>query len=435
MEKIFRKNKTIMSEVIHFFYFIADDEEALNTTWRLAKGRYGVSDSALNHFAEEGPVLSRLATGEGVSLSISVLEHTAILQISLRGAEPQEKLSSLNELREELGDILLDLIGESSFIVQSTEEESSAAKKIIQIKLPGDRKLLVTHSPETGDPRLYTFVTEEPGEAAQFLLQKLAPLDCQTYQINREIDYYTMQHDAFVAQEEELNSEIGRILYRREADLSGLETDVEKTAEIFAMMANYSVLLSNSLRVMRGDLNRLERLVRKGLHQREDDYFMGRHGLRLKQFISTLETSQRNFSRSLDNAKAAIDVMKSRVDLANSRTNLDLQQQLGSLMHQNVAIQEESLIMGIAATMVEFFVVLYYGLGVWKMLAGEEVVHHIPVSLKAGLIVGFSLAVVAGTHKAAKALKEKTFKETLAWSVIILTLVAIMAAVSILYAH
>ena len=91
--------------------------------------------------------------------------------------------------------------------------------------------------------------------------------------------------------------------------------------------------------------------------------------------------------------------------------------------------------MGIAATMVEFFVVLYYGLGVWKMLAGEEVVHHIPVLLKGGLIVVFSLAVVVGTHKVAKAVKNKNIKETLAGGIIILLLIAVMAAVSTFYAH
>ena len=424
-----------MSEVIHFFYFVAEDQEPLDKVWRLAKSRYAATDSTVDHFDDEGPVLSRLAKGEGISLSVSILEHTAILQVCLHGKEQQELCAGLSEFRQELGDILLDLIGEATFRIASKQEVSPPGKKYFQIDLPKERKLLVTHSQEGAAPRLYTFVTEAPQEAEFFLLMKLAPLDCLTYQIKRAIDYYAMQHDAFVAREEELTAKIGKILYRKEADLASLDKDVEKTAEIFALMTNYSGLLGNSLRILRNDLQKLEAFIRKGLHQREDAYFSGRHGARLKEFIAMLEASQRAFFRSLDNVKAAIDVMKSRVDLANSRTNLELQQQLGALMHQNVTIQEESLIMGIAATMVEFFVVLYYGLGVWKMLAGEEVVHHIPVLLKAGLIVGFSLAVVAGTHKAAKAIKEKTFQGTLGWGLVIVSLVVAMVLVSIFYGH
>jgi hypothetical protein len=355
-----------MPEIVHFFYFVADDQEQLNKAWLAAKKRYGLEESSLSNFGGEGPVLSRLAAADSVSLSISILGHTAILQLSLHDTEPWKEMAGLEELRQELGDILLD---------------------------------------------------------------------CLTYQIRSEIDYYAMQHDAFVAQDAELNGRIGKILYRKEMEPAGLELNVEKTAEIFATMANYSVLLSNALRILRANLQHLEMLVRKGLHKRHDPYFTGRHGVRLKEFIGMLETSQYNFARSLDNAKAAIDVMKSRIDLANSRSTLGLQQQLGSLMRQNVIIQEEGLIMGIAATMVEFFVVLYYGLGVWKMLAGEEVVHHIPVLLKGGLIVVFSLAVVVGTHKAAKAIKNKNIKETLAGGIIILLLIAVMAAVSAFYAH
>jgi hypothetical protein len=100
-----------------------------------------------------------------------------------------------------------------------------------------------------------------------------------------------------------------------------------------------------------------------------------------------------------------------------------------------VTIQEEMLVTGIAASMVEFFLVLYYGLGVWKMLAGEEVVHRIPLGLKGGLILLFSLSVVLGTHKTAKALKEKTRKGVLLWGLVIIVLIAVMAGTSVLFAH
>jgi hypothetical protein len=45
--------------------------------------------------------------------------------------------------------------------------------------------------------------------------------------------------------------------------------------------------------------------------------------------------------------------------------------------------------MGMAAAMVEFFLVLHYGLGVWKILEGEEVVHQDII---------LTLAVMRGTR-------------------------------------
>ena len=422
-------------EVIHFFYFLTDDQEPLEKAWQQLVRHYDLHEVGVSHFGE-GPLLSRLAEQDNVSLTLSILEHLAIVELRLRGASCQDHLANLCTVRDRLGDVLLDMVGESSCIVQQEKDVSMLGKKIITIDLPKGNQLMVAHSPEkAGNPRLYLLVASQPEEAKRFLLKNLVPLDSLSYQIQRQMDYYQVQHDSFLEQEDELNGKIGKSLYRKETDLPSLEQDVEKTAEIYALMTNYSVLLNSSLRILRGDLQRLEVLVRKGLHQREDPYFIGRHAARLKQFIGVLEGSQRNFSRSLDNAKAAIDVMKSRVDLVNSRTTLGLQQQLGSLMHQNVTIQEETLVMGMAATMVEFFVVLYYGLGVWKMLAGEEVVHHIPVLLKSGLIVGFSLAVVAGTHKAAQAIKEKTIKGVLVWGGIMLAMIALMAGASTLYGH
>ena len=106
-----------------------------------------------------------------------------------------------------------------------------------------------------------------------------------------------------------------------------------------------------------------------------------------------------------------------------------------SLMTQNVHMQEEALVMGTAASMVEFFLVLYYGLGVWNILAGEELMHHIPLALKGALIVLFSLAVVAGTHKAAKAVKEKTYKGVIFWGLVILAMIALMTGISRYYLH
>ncbi|MEW6595108.1 MAG: hypothetical protein AB1413_09590 [Thermodesulfobacteriota bacterium] len=422
-------------DVIHFFYFLSDDHDPLEKAWRQLVGLHGLQEVGLSHFGE-GPLLSRLAEGGNASLALSILEHTAIIELHCHGSSCQEPLACIEATRKQLGDLLLDTVGESSCIIQPAPDPGLLGKKVITIELSGGNRLMVAHSPERpGMARRYLLAAPQPQEAKRFLLRSLVPLDILTYQIQRQREYYQVQHDSFLEQEDDLNGRIGKILHRPERDLASLEQDVEKTADIFARMANSSVLLSNSLRLLRADLHQLEALTRKGLHQVEDAYFIGRHGARLREFIATLEASQRNFSRSLDNAKAAIDVMKSRIDLANSRTNLDLQQQIGSLMHQNVAIQEEALTMGTAATLVEFFVVLYYGLGVWKMLAGEEVVHHIPVWLKAGLIVGFSLAVVVGTHKAAEALKEKTFRGSLAWGLVILLLIAAMVGVSMWFAH
>ena len=79
--------------------------------------------------------------------------------------------------------------------------------------------------------------------------------------------------------------------------------------------------------------------------------------------------SQKEFNLSLEGAKSAIDVIKSRIELARSRTSL--------------IMQEEALNMAIAASFVEFFLVLYYGLQIWKTLAGK-IFSQIPLPLSRG---------------------------------------------------
>jgi hypothetical protein len=198
-------------------------------------------------------------------------------------------------------------------------------------------------------------------------------------------------------------------------------------------MANYSFLLSNGKNLLEDDLKELETSLR-GLVKGKDEFYGGRHVQPLRAAVALLSESLKEFSLSLENMKSAIDIVKSRVELARSKTSLGLQEQTKSLMKQNLAIQEEAHTMGIAASFVEFFVVLYYGLQVWKTLLTEELFHHIPIALAAGLVMAFSLSVVAGTHKAAKAIKQKTLKGVFYWPAVMLFIVALMSAVSLLYA-
>jgi hypothetical protein len=421
-----------MGEVSHFFYFLASDCEPLEQAWKTLTGLYNLRENELCQFGHD-PLLSRMAKNESCSLAISIREHIAVLELRLTGAATQEHLAGIQAAREGIKDILLDLVGESTFVTQVGEPDLSFSRKeFTVVDLPRQARLLVTHPAENDEPRLYVLVTREPAQAEWFLLPRLVPLDCLTYQIQRQLGFYEDQHHSLLEQEEELNRKIGAILYRKEVDHKDLEKEVEKTAEIYGLLTNYGYLLSNALRILRSDLAGLEKLA-KGTVNPRDGYFYGHHRARLKRFLALLAATQQNFSRSLDHAKAAIDVMKSRVDLVNSGTNLGLQKQLSSLMHQNVTIQEEALVMASAATMVEFFIVLYYGFGVWKTLAGEQIMQHIPVLLKAGLMVGFSLAVVVGTHKAAKAIKEKEPKNILASAFVIVLFIAAMAWVSLLF--
>jgi hypothetical protein len=417
--------------MIHYLYFLSVDEEEVEEAWERLSWGYSLEsrETAIKSICE-GPIPCRHASSGELSLSMFIIKKVAAIELLVPGEDPAGIFSEIKEKMRALDS--LSPLGESTFLAHGDGAGIFPGRPLRAGLARGE--LHVYPDEEEHHRRYYALVSPEDEGTVDFIRERLLPLDCLLYQTRRQLYYYEDQRAVCLKSKEETDRKVSEILFRKNVkDLETLEQDVDSLSGHYGLMANYSFLLSNGKKLLEDDLRELEDRLR-GLVKGQDEFFGVRHVGPLREAASLLSDALREFSISLENMKSAIDIVKSRVELARSKTSLGLQEQTRSLMKQNLAIQEEAHTMGIAASFVEFFVVLYYGMQTWKTLLSEEVFHHIPIALATGLVLAFSFSVVAGTHKAAKAIKHKTLRGVFYWPAVMLLIIALMTAVSLLYA-
>jgi|GEM_PF-2333390 len=420
-----------MANLHYYLYFLASDEEVIGAVWEKIRGLHQLSDGEIDP-EKTGASVSRFGSGKGISASLSVAGHIATLELVFREASSGDMTSQLGKTREAIEEELLDSIGESTLLIDPEGEGKGEGIPLPDGILHGGSLSVVPE--KRGEPRRFFIAGTENGPLLDWVREKLVPLDRLTHEMARELGFDEDQHETVSGKMDEMNRQVGGILNEKSKELSHLEEEVSAISDIHAQMTNYNSLLGNIAHRLRTGMPWFDRLHSRAFGDQET-FFQKRIRRRADRLLDSLSLTQKDLSRSLENARAAVDVIKSRVDLNRSRTNLELQQQISSMMRQNIHIQEEMQVAGVAASLIEFFVVLYYGLGVWKTLAGEELMHNIPPGLTGTLISFFSLSVVIGTHKTAKALKEKSTRPVLLWAVIVLAMLGALVWVTALYAH
>ncbi|MBN2719600.1 MAG: hypothetical protein JXR72_00710 [Proteobacteria bacterium] len=420
-----------MADLHYYLYFLASDEEVVGSVWEKIQGLYNLSDRETDP-EKAGASVSRFASAEGVFASLSVAGHIATFELIFKDASSGDMTALLGTAREAVEEELLDSIGESTLLIDPEGESKGEWTPLPDGLLPGGSFSVVPE--KRGDPRRFFIKGTENGVLLDWIREKLVPLDRLTHEMARELGFDEDQHETVSGKMDEMNRQVGGILNEKSKKLSHLEEEVSAISDIHAQMTNYNSLLGNIAHRLRSEMPWFDRLHSRAFGV-QDTFFQKGIRRRAERLLDSLSQTQKELSRSLENARAAVDVIKSRVDLNRSRTNLELQQQISSMMRQNIHIQEEMQVAGVAASLIEFFVVLYYGLGVWKTLAGEELMHNIPPALTGALISLFSLSVVIGTHKTAKALKEKSTRPVLLWGVIVLGMLGALVWVTGLYAH
>jgi len=420
-----------MSELDHYLYFLASDDETIEKVWQKIGDLHHLSDSEIDS-EDAGFAVSRSASGEGVSAILFVAGHTATFQVRYQGRSSGDLTGVLDRTREALEDELLDSLGESTLLISLEGEGKDEGIPFPPDSFPGGHLSVVPE--KEGEPRRF-FVTGPVNEdLRRFIREKLIPLDRLDHEMGRELVFDEDQYQSVVEKMEEMNRQISSVLNLKSKELEDLEEEVGTISDIHAQMTDYNFLLGSIAHRLRTEIPWFDRVHSRAFGA-EDTFFQNRIRRRADRLLDSLALTQKELSRSLQNARAAVDVIKSRVDLTRSRTNLELQHQISSLMVQNIHIQEEMQVTGVAASLIEFFVVVYYGLGVWKTLAGEELMHHIPIALTGVMITLFSLSVAIGTHKSAKALKEKTIRPVLFWGVLVLGMLAAIVGVTSFYGH
>jgi len=409
-----------MPLIVQLLYFLFGEDEATEKAWPEVLSLYDLPASGTPFQAK----------GEDSSLELYRSGPVGVLEYSLLTTEWEKDYSLLREKSKTLDEkgIPGPVIGES-FIFAGEGDAAFLPGKPVPTNINGSWIKVFL---EADNPYKRYYVLDEEEKSA--LIKKWLPtVDMVLYRLQREIAFYSEQKEIFIKTRDELEKKSGEVLFKKGGkELKELEMDIEKVSSIYGVLANYRLLMREAESRIETLIEELEKSL-EGVVPLNEGFIREFHLKRARDFILLLKKIHEDFALSLSNARSAIEVIKTRVELARGRESVGLQEKITSLMRQNVLLQEESLSVAIAASFVEFFIVLYYGLNVWKTLSGEEAFHSIPLSLKSGLIVLLSLLVVIGTHKSAKAIKENRYGGILPWALALVGVIVLMAAASAFY--
>ncbi|MDA8169605.1 MAG: hypothetical protein M0Z59_07925 [Nitrospiraceae bacterium] len=412
-----------MPGFFHYFYLLLSDEHDIEKAWEEFAASLNLA-CPVSKTAEE----CRMALGpNGEKLSLYPMGHIAVIELFSPFAGMEQTLSEIERRRAALEDrdIQVSLIGES---VLFEGVPASGYPGGVQETRYRDTRFYADAKDESLYRRAY-FIDRQAEVSG--LREWLPRTDCLLFQAFRQMSYYREQRETFLKKRDELDTRTGEVLLRKGGeDIALLEEDLERLSQVYGVMANYGLMLRSAGERVESGIKEIERWI-EGHVPAGDGFFAPRLSM-LKDFSGILGKSRTDLDISLENARSAAEVVKNRIELARAREGLTLQEKITSLMKQNVMIQEESLTIGIAASFIEFVIVIYYGLNIWKTLA-DGPFHHMPFLLKFALILALSGAVTAGTHKAAKALKEKKRKDIFIWAGVIAAVVLLMVIASLAY--
>lgn len=238
-----------------------------------------------------------------------------------------------------------------------------------------------------------------------FLMKELALLDARLAKLDSLAAYYSEQAKTVLEEKKELDEKLSKVLHTyfvpRKNDREVLE---ELDAAVNDLSTAYGIL-AGSYRLVRDGRLVLDELINEwkgpvlkqsGIRLSPDSvnnilglYIKGAE--RIKNLEDDLQTSKQNF-------QAGIGVVRSRIDILMSRKSLE--------------IQGKSLVFQVAAGFIEFIIIAYYTLSLWKNIA-PDLFHHNPGVMFA-LSIFLSGSIVYVTHLLAEKIQgeEVSVKKT-----------------------
>jgi len=283
---------------------------------------------------------------------------------------------------------------------------------------------------------IYIAQTTEPDQPTlSFFDTGLAQIEASTLKLHTISELYLSQSKYIAEEKNRLDRALSELLNqqsRMDWSSSNLSDILEQTLN---QVSNTYVVLSGYYRVIREAHARLTTLLatlrrrisrevvanQRGGFSLFIDYYVNR--------LASLRELQKDLQSSLDDYQAAIQMVQGRIDVMNSRENLRLQNRLGAVMELNTSLQEQSLTFQIAASLIEFIVLAYYSLSLFKYLA-PDAYHHTPSWLLLLLFSMLAGELVMATHVIAERMLGKHHKNT---GTIIVTLLLLVTLVIIFF--
>lgn len=265
------------------------------------------------------------------------------------------------------------------------------------------------------------------------LINLIRHFDKQVFIHNTKMRYLRQRTHLIKIEADKNASMVSNILHNRfvaQADQSPaeiMEIKIEQLALDYGVITSYFRLMQESQGLLERSQSRVTAAARKIYGNKLESNLQEYLAVCRKAAGDVRQASDR-VNLIMNEVKAAIDVVQTQVDLMRSKESVELQRQFNLVLAQNVDLQRKSLTLQIAAGFVEFIVIAYYSLSIWKNLSDPNIFHHIPAILTLIIAGSFAGLAVFGTHLLAH--EHRSFKQIALASGGILALLALMALLS-----
>lgn len=431
-------DKNSPSCIYYYLYYLANDSIIIRDIWLLLTGQPLASSWEVNLFIPitpllaqapvqypailEGKCTARLYLYEQILIMELILNEIADETITSPAPRPHsqppfnnEETSPVKQLRKVIADAdpLRFRLGETLLFVRQSSFPPVLWDKNWQeeIKAATFNGSLYFSSSSTEEKHLYLFLfhpsSEEPlsanGSAINFLTSCLPLMEAKIFQHNIRMRFLRQRNKAILSEIRHVAQKVNNLLHTKlssesnEKRVVSLETEITRLSYDYGTIAGYYRLLQESQNKLRNSFQQMIYSARR-LFGSETETALNRYLQQCRQIEEEINDALSQCTMLMSDIKAALDVVRARVDLLHSRESITLQQQLKTIMDQNVLLQKESLTLQVAASFVEFIVIAYYSFSLWKYLSNPEIFHRIPSLLVIFLVVSFAGLAVLSTH-------------------------------------
>ncbi len=390
-----------------YFYFHVENSDEIKALWMELAKSMGIkldakdpTELVVNALKSHGITVVTAVKGKNAKLSVLLYRNVVIISGLFNYAGEIDEVIKKVDFKD-LPSSEITIGG--AIVVMGSQKELD---KAIQALGPGFTVI------ETNTGTLYQF-DETPGEKKHFyylspigdadnlehfLLQHFPPFDFAIHKLHMERDYFKNQRKWVITEKSEIDKTIGDILHKRivgetlnPAYINVLEKEIDTLSTKYAILVNDGHLIRKARTTLEDDidsvyshLNDFTKILPEGSLE------ILRPSMELKKKLLEDELS---LSYAIKNTKTAIDIVRMNVDLLRSR--------------ENIFLQEEAISFQVAAGVLEFIIIFYYGIASWEHLIGVERLDFIPPPTRFISIFLFASFAVLMTHFVGVSFKEK----------------------------
>lgn len=436
--------------LVHYLYFFQNDHKNINRIYEY----FGINEDTYQDllqectpredFGERGRVYPiHSFQREEINVCLHLFQDIYILSFyiscNLEGTVSEGFLCNQyqhwRKIRKEMKINELNLLGETTLLLAPSEifDENLLLKQSRELSLSSTVFKTCTHygklvhffDLEDEDHHIYALFPKDnlkpdlKSTIDTFLEECLPFLDLTLFKLEKKSKYYSEQIRDILKAKEEIDDEISNILHFHlevKREMKGVESDrtdiLDRTMENVSDIYSSLVLNARVIKRAHSDLNNelnllMEAVERITLAGDEKNTFFTKYQRRYQSKLRDFASAFEDVNDTLENIKTTIEVIQARIELVRNKESVIIQKQIKNLLDQNVVLQEEGRTIEIAAGLIEFIIVMYYTLNIWKTLTPPLIFEKIPASLKFALLLLFAGDVVLATRLAVDFIKRK----------------------------